>query len=255
VKANIFSGYFSFLVICGVAQSLFKSFSQQEMETCICVNCNNKCSPRYSQYFCSEHLKQPTVPYKITMVAGKNEGHIPKTEYFLKKVGHTFMVQRRKDGLLQSRDKVEIIRMNLLFSNIEGDSEVICPACGNKENSLSLEEYTCGHFYHQECCPAMCVVCLERGKAKIEHRTTPEIIECVICYSNVLEKPLECGHSVHRRCVARWGSTSCPICRAPTVLPEQYKWLLDKIKENRMQESIRQDHDVAVQLQRRFGDF
>jgi Ring finger domain len=226
--------------------------------SCICVNCRNKCDKKYSMYFCVNHLQVPKVSIRLTRRKGDINAGIFGTSYVLKQVGHTYVVQRRNDGLLQSSDKVELIRSGLIYENVEQPSEVICPMCKCRDNSLNLEEYTCGHFYHRECCPDFCCICLGRGKPIIEQQEQePEIVpkECVVCLTDVKEFPLECGHSIHRGCIARWGSELCPICRKKTELPETYIWLLNRVKEENKRESERQDHEVALRLQQQFGNF
>ena len=136
--------------------------------SCICVNCKNKCDKKYSMYFCVNYLQVPKVSIILTRKKGDPNAGISGTNYFLKLVGHSYVVKRRINGLLQSNDKVELIRTGLIYENVE-PSEVICPMCKCKDNSLDLEEFTCGHFFHKECCPDICCICLGRGKPIIEH--------------------------------------------------------------------------------------
>lgn len=50
--------------------------------------------------------------------------------------------------------------------------------------------------------------------------------ECTICLDEfeINEKPLKCGHWVHRQCIVKSGKNQCPICRFTVYLkPEEIK--------------------------------
>jgi len=181
-------------------------------------------------------------------------GIIYGTNYVLKRVGYTYMVNRRTDGLLKASDKVNLIRTGLLYGEVV-DSNVQCPECAELADASSLQEFTCGHYYHRECSPQTCIVCLGRGKPMEKEFEVKTEKDCIVCCNKVKEEKLECGHSVHRRCIARWGTSICPICRTVIKLPEEYQWLRDQVNSERKRETERQDHEIAVQLQMRFGGF
>jgi hypothetical protein len=186
----------------------------------------------------------------------KNRASIIGTDYVLKKVGATYIIGRRTDGILRARDKVELVRTGLLYEEVE--SEVIqCPKCTEMANSSALQEFTCGHYYHPNCSPkgGKCIICLGRGQPIEEKKIEEKVEECIVCCNKVKESRLECGHSVHRRCIAKWAESKCPICRTDVTLPEEYQWLMSQIKAEKRRESESQDHEVALELHRRFGGF
>ena len=68
------------------------------------------------------------------------------------------------------------------------------------------------------------------------NNSPPKIIlerpdECSVCTEGFVDKdkPLICGHYVHRRCLVKWGKELCPICRAFIPLTKREK---DEAKNN-----------------------
>ncbi|NXN95862.1 DZIP3 ligase, partial [Rhinopomastus cyanomelas] len=50
---------------------------------------------------------------------------------------------------------------------------------------------------------------------------------CAICHDELSSDTykLDCGHHFHRECIRRWlkqHSSTCPICRVHTLLPEDF---------------------------------
>lgn len=218
---------------------------------CICVGCLDTCSD--SKFFCSTHLKTPKVYVKL--IVNRGGIIISGTRFIVRKIGHTYIIKQTIDGPLLSSDLVDLIRTGINYENTVL-SDVTCPVCKLVGFASEMNEYSCGHFLHHDCCTDCkeCPACGTRGEKKHNEIKEPEEpTECVVCLSMVREEVLPCGHFVHRGCIARWGNELCPICRRTVKLPETYKWLLNSVKEKRRLENERSDHDVAVRLQRQFG--
>jgi hypothetical protein len=227
------------------------------MSFCICVECKNK-TEHPDSVFCDKHLQEKGKIKIALSIKSDGTGSIFGTNYLLKRVGHTYVIYRTNNGLLQAKDKTNVIRTGLMYGEVD-NSDVICPECTRKSNSSSLYEFTCGHYYHRDCVPEdqKCIICLERGNPIKKKEVEIKLEDCVVCCSKVEEKPLECGHSVHRRCIARWSPKipCCPICRTNIVLSEEHMWLMSQINAEKKREVEREDYEIAVQLQRSFGGF
>ena len=54
--------------------------------------------------------------------------------------------------------------------------------------------------------------------------------ECCVCYEEITEEPLSCGHRIHRSCIHKSLKTTCPMCRSEVYLkPEELSILYDDI--------------------------
>ena len=74
------------------------------------------------------------------------------------------------------------------------------------------------------------------GYCHIHKSKYPKPNNCIICYSSLhqTQRPLDCGHWVHRKCIKKTEKAECPICKTPVsdVDPEDIHSLLDQINEN-----------------------
>ena len=54
-----------------------------------------------------------------------------------------------------------------------------------------------------------------RHKHKVDLHKFPKPKTCPVCFCSIhqCQRPLCCGHWVHRRCVEKSGKAECPICR------------------------------------------
>lgn len=55
------------------------------------------------------------------------------------------------------------------------------------------------------------------GKHSPQHVMDNETGECCVCVESI-DKPLVCGHYVHKECVILSGKDACPVCRQPVPL-------------------------------------
>lgn len=74
--------------------------------------------------------------------------------------------------------------------------------------------------------------CKERGYCNVHNKIykydKPD--ECCICFesSSNIHHPLECSHWVHVKCIKKWGTNSCPLCKVT----------LNKIKVKKKKENV-----------------
>ncbi len=57
--------------------------------------------------------------------------------------------------------------------------------------------------------------------------------ECIVCCDDVFEL-LDCGHAIHKLCVAKTGLAVCPLCRSDVDLKGYKRQFNTAVKQNKM---------------------
>ena len=60
----------------------------------------------------------------------------------------------------------------------------------------------------------------------------PKPEECIICCDSLqnTDRPLSCGHWIHKKCILKW-KDECPICRRKLILTRKERSILAKNKQ------------------------
>ena len=75
-------------------------------------------------------------------------------------------------------------------------------------------------------------------------------MDCVICTEELLSdiSDLECKHQVHWECIAKSGTSQCPICRLDITIPTQYQYLFEKSKKEKEARIQNQNEEASREL-------
>ena len=71
--------------------------------------------------------------------------------------------------------------------------------------------------------------------------------ECLVCTEQCVE-PLACGHSIHQKCIAMSGQSTCSVCRKEIQFNEEDQALYEKQKSQIEKERKEQEHRDSIRL-------
>lgn len=85
-------------------------------------------------------------------------------------------------------------------------------------------------------------------KDKVRPLCENDAIQCPVCFETIDEKPLTCGHNVHRDCIRHSMKAECPICRAPLKLSKADMKQINENFAEAKKEWTEESENEAIQL-------